>query len=334
MIASRTTTMARGKGTLSRVFSFLALVVCALALSTPAQAMPLGGDHSSQGIPAGTPPELENVGVDEHLDGQLPMDAQFRDHTGKAVRLGDFFDQKRPVVFVFAYHTCPVVCSLILDDTMKTLKEVPWTLGKEYEMVVISIHPRESLEKTTAKRAGLLASYGRPEADKGLHMLVGDQANIERATKAAGYNYRYDAELDQFAHPSVVMIAKPNGQLARYLYGLEFPPNDVRLGLFEAAEGRSITTVEQIILYCYHYDPKGGKYVLVASRVMQVGGGMTAIVLASVLSMFWIRERRKGGLIAKDEGEEASSSSNEDSSKQDTASTGDDTAGDDEGNKK
>jgi protein SCO1/2 len=322
MNASRATTMLRAKG---QSLFMLVAVVCALAFGTQAHAMPIGGDHSSAGIPAGTPPELENVGVDEHLDGQLPLDAQFRDHTGKPVKLGDFFDQKRPVVFVFAYHTCPVVCSLILEDTMKTLKDVPWTLGKEYEMVVISIHPRESLEKTAAKRAGLLASYGRPEAEQGLHLLVGDQANIDRATKAVGYNYRYDAELDQFAHPSVVMIAKPNGQIARYLYGLEFPPNDVRLGLFEAAEGRSITTVEQIILYCYHYDPKGGKYVLVASRVMQVGGGMTALVLASVLSMFWIRERRKGGLIAKEE---------EDSPSKDTAPSGDETAGDDEGNKK
>jgi protein SCO1/2 len=282
-----------------RPFLIFALLALGLAWPASARAVPIGGDVSSQGIPAGVPPELENVGVDEHLDAQLPLDTRFVDHTGKPVALGDYFDGKRPVVFVFAYHTCPVVCSLILDDTMKTLSEISWTLGKEYEMVVVSINPRESLEKTTAKRAGLLGGYNRDGADRGLHLLKGDQANIDRVARAVGFKYRYDADLDQYAHPSVVMIAKPNGQMARYLYGLEFPPNDVKLGLFEASEGRSISTIEQIILYCYHYDPKGGKYVLVASRVMRIGGGLTALILGSMLAMFWIRERKRGGLIAK-----------------------------------
>jgi protein SCO1 len=276
----------------------LTLVVLGLSWSASARAVPIGGDTPGQGIPAGMPRELEDVGVDEHMDGQLPLDADFRDHTGKPVKLGEFFDGKRPVVFLFAYHTCPVVCSLILSDTIKSLKEVEWTIGKEFDVVVISVNPHESLEKTAAKRAGMLGDYVRPEAANGLHLLVGDKVNIDRAAAAVGFKYKYDADIDQYAHPSVVMLAKPNGRVARYLYGLEFPPNDMRIGLLEASEGRSISTVEQVILYCYHYDPKGGKYVLVASRVMRLGGGLTAVILGSVLSMFWIRERRKGGLLS------------------------------------
>ncbi len=296
----------------------LALVALGLAWPSSARAVPIGGNHSGAGIPEGVPPEVEDVGVKEHLNEKLPLDAHLRDHTGKDVVLGDFFGgaptmgahtSPKPVVFFFAYYSCPVVCSLILDDAMKSLNDVSWSLGRDYDMVVVSINPRETTERAAAKRQSLLNSYVRGSAEDGIHVLTADKPTIERLTKAAGFSYHYDADQDQFAHASLMMIAKPDGQLARYLYGLEFPPNDVKLALFEASEGRSINTVEQIILYCYHYDPKGGKYVLVASRVMQIGAGMTAVILGTVLALFWLSERKKWRLAkanaAKNSAQEA-----------------------------
>ncbi len=175
---------------------------------------------------------------------------------------------------------------------------IGWNIGKEYDVVTISIDPDETLEKSAAKRTAILNEYGASrglsdEARKGWHFLIGSKESIAKVAAAAGFEYQYDPEIKQWGHPSVVMIAKPDGRMARYLYGLEFPPNDLKIGLLEASEGRSISTIEQIILYCYHYDPKGGKYVLVARRVMQVGGGAVAIVLFSFLGLFWGRELKK-----------------------------------------
>lgn len=252
---------------------------------------------------AHTPRELEHVGVNEHLDEMLPLDTPFRDHTGKPVTLRSFFDGKRPLVLQFAYHTCPVVCGMITTNLNTGLKDVPWTIGQEYDVVTISIDPNESLEKTAAKRTSILADYtsytaqGGRFATKekgGWHFLVGDAAAIAAVTKAAGFEYQYDERQKQWGHPSVVMVVKPDGRMARYLYGLEFPAADLRLGLLEASEGRSISTVEKLILYCYHYDPQGGKYVLVAMRVMQVGAGGIAVILIGLLALVWVREFRRG----------------------------------------
>ncbi len=337
---------------LPKARALLATAACCLSLA-------IAGDASAQ--PATMPKELEHVGVTEHLDGQLPLATKFRDHTGKDVELGQYFDGKRPVVLQFAYHSCPVVCSMITNNLAAGLKGVPWTIGKEFDVVTISIDPNESLEKTAAKRSGILAEYGRVEfnaftidpskmdppvvegvdgkdggvallpgaaeqprveykhdvghisPDKaGWHFLVarsGDEKAIADVAKAAGFEYQYDERQKQWGHPSVIMIVKPNGRMARYLYGIEFNPADIRLGLLEASEGRHISTIEKLILYCYHYDPQGGKYVLVARRVMQVGGGAVAIVLFGVLGLLWARELRKPKKDAKETDRETEATS-------------------------
>lgn len=259
--------------------------VCAVALL----GMLLGGRMASA-QPSVTPAEFEGVDVREQLDKPLPKDAVFRDHTGKAVRLGDFFDGKRPVVLTLAYASCKVVCSMVLGGEVESLKEIPWTLGNEYRAVTISIDPRETPEIAAKKRRQMIALYGR--ADKDWDFLVGDEANIKRVADAVGFQYRYDARSDQYAHPAVLMITKPNGELARYLYGLQFDPKDVRLGLLEASEGRSITTIEKMILYCFMYDPIGAKYVVVAKNVMRVAGAITVALLGGFLLLMWRRERR------------------------------------------
>jgi protein SCO1 len=238
-----------------------------------------------------TPAELEGVDVREQLDKPLPKDALFRDHTGKQVRLGDYFDGKRPVVLTLAYHSCKVVCSMVLGAEVETLKAQDWTLGKEYRAVTISIDPRDTPAIAAKKRRQMLALYGR--ADRDWDFLVGDEATIKRVAAAVGFSYRYDKREDQYAHPAALMVVKPTGELARYLYGLQFDPKDVRLGLLEAAQGRSVSTLEKVILYCYMYDPIGAKYVLVARNVMRVGGAITVVLLGGFLLLMWRRERKK-----------------------------------------
>jgi protein SCO1/2 len=284
----------------------LAFAAALLALATPAvvRAEPAGGGTAAAGLSAGpvgaddvgkpiVPPGLEDVGVDEHLDKQIPMDAIFRDQNGKMVRFGDLFDGKRPVVLTLAYHTCPTVCSLVLSQTVESLKQVPWTVGKEYTAITLSFDPRETQERTVAKRNDIVKQYGRPEGEQGWTFLTGNDANIHQVTDAVGFHYHYVEREQQFAHPTVILIVKPNGQMARYLYGLEYSPKDVRLGLLEASNGRSITTVDRILLYCYHYDPNGGRYVLVATRVMQIGAGLAGLALIAFLATFWIGELLK-----------------------------------------
>ena len=241
--------------------------------------------------PSVMPLELEGVDVNEHLNKPLPADAVFRDHTGKRVRLGDYFDGQKPVVLTLAYHSCKVVCSMVLGAEVETLKKQPWTLGNEYRAVTISIDPRDTVELAAKKRKQMLALYGRSTASD-WNFLVGDKANIDKVAKAIGFQYRYDERHDQYAHPAVLMLATPNGKMARYLYGLEFAENDVRVGLLEASQGRSISTVEKAILYCYMYDPIGAKYVVVGRNVMKLGGVVTMLGLAIFLTVLWRRERR------------------------------------------
>jgi protein SCO1 len=251
----------------------------------------LGTAGEARAQVAAMPPELEDVGVTEHLDSELPLDLEFRDHDGKTRKLREFFDGKKPVVLTFAYHTCPVVCSMIANNLAKTMHEISWTLGEQFTALTISIDPNETLENTQKKRLSVLAEYGR--SDHGWTFLTGSEKNIAAVTNAAGFKFKYDPEQKQWAHTSLVMVVKPDGKMARYLYGFEAPAADLKLALMEASQGRSISTIEQIILYCYHYDPKGGRYVIVARRVMQVGGGAVAIVLFGILGLFWARELRK-----------------------------------------
>ncbi|MGO9836676.1 MAG: SCO family protein [Polyangiaceae bacterium] len=248
----------------------------------------------SDGIPASPAPELAGVDIVEHLGQALPRDAAFRDTDGEPVRLGDYFDGKRPTLFVFAYHTCPMLCSLVLDATVKSLNDVAWTVGQEFDVVSVSIDPRDTPETATKKRAQVIASYPRAKGDpKGWHFLVGDEKNIRRVTDAIGFEYRYDARQQQYAHPAAIYLLGPDGRIGRYLYGISYDPNDVRLGLLEASQGRSISTTEKILLFCYHYDPQGKHYALVAMNVMRLGGAVTVFALGGLIAVMWARERRR-----------------------------------------
>jgi protein SCO1 len=246
------------------------------------------------------PKQLEHVGVVEHLDGPLALDAMFIDTEGKVARLGQYFGQNKPRVLVFAYHSCPQQCSMVLKAVNAGLSKLNWTLGKEYDMVVISIDPNdakgEGLLRSKAKRALFISEYNRPGAESGITFLQGEKSAIDAVAKSVGFEFEFDR--GQYNHPSVLMLTKQNGDLARYLYGLDFIPNDLRLGLLEASEGRSISTLEQFMIYCFTYDPKGAKYVLVAWRVMRIGGAAVALALGTFLALLWRHEIRKKSLSA------------------------------------
>ena len=245
-------------------------------------------------VPNVTPPELEGVDVVEHLGAALPRAAAFRDSDGKAVKLGDYFDGKRPTLFVFAYHTCPMLCSLVLDATIRSLNAIAWTVGEQFDVVSISIDPKDTPETATRKRAQVVGTYARAHGDpKGFHFLVGAEDQIRLVTEAVGFKYRYDVRQKQYAHPAAIYLLTPEGALARYLYGIQYPPGDIRLGLLEASEGRSISTTDRVLLFCYHYDPQGKKYALVAMNVMRLGGAVTLVLLGGLLAIMWLRERRK-----------------------------------------
>jgi protein SCO1 len=250
--------------------------------------------EQAEGTPNTTPAELEGVDIAEHLGQPLPREATFRDSDGKPVRLGDYFDGKRPTVLVFAYHTCPMLCSLVLDATVKSLNDVAWTVGDQFDVVSISIDPRDTPETATKKRAQVAAAYARGKGStRGWHFLVGEENDIRRVTDAVGFRYRFDARQKQYAHPAAIYLLTPEGHIGRYLYGIQYDPGDVRLGLLEASEGRSITTTERFLLFCYHYDPQGKHYALVAMNVMRLGGVVTVALVGGFLALMWVRERRR-----------------------------------------
>jgi protein SCO1/2 len=263
-----------------------------VARAQPSPFAQLGDDHA-RAVSNELPQQLEEVGVDEHLLRNLPGGATFRDHTGRTVHLRDYFDGRRPVVLNLAYYSCPVLCGMIQQAASRSLKEQPWTIGREYQVVTISIDPRDTPATARTKRATVLRQYGRPEAARGWAFLTGDEANIRRVARAVGFRYTYDARQQNYAHPAVIMLATPDGKIARYLYGLDFDPQDVRIGLLEASQGRSISSVEHILLYCYRYDPNAQGYVVVAMHVMQIGGALTILVLGGFLFFLWRRELRR-----------------------------------------
>lgn len=240
-----------------------------------------------------TPRELETIGVDEHLGARVPLDARFLDHRGHATTLGRYFDGRRPVVLNLVYHRCTMLCSMVLNGVIRSLKATPWSVGDQYDVVTVSIDPRDRPEVASAKRERVLEAYGRPTAERGWHFLVGAENDSRRVADAVGFRYRFDRASDQYAHPAVTVLLTPDGRVARYLYGIDYPPTDVRVGLLEASEGRQVSTVEKLILYCYHYDPQGKKYALVAMNVMKLGGAATMLGLGGLLTVLWSRERKR-----------------------------------------
>jgi protein SCO1/2 len=245
------------------------------------------------------PEALEEVGITEHLDAKLPMDLEFRDEDGLSVTLGSFFDGERPVILTLNYYRCPMLCGLMLNGLVDGLEQMEWTPGQEFEIVTVSINPLETPALAKEKKQNYLKRYGRPSAVTGWHFLTGREPEIDRLAETVGFRFVYDPVEQQYAHAAAIFVCTPDGRVARYLYGIEYPSKRLKLGLLEASEGKIGSTIDRLIMYCYHYDPSSRRYSPVAMNIMRVGGGATASILVVALGMFWFREWRRKKSIAK-----------------------------------
>jgi protein SCO1/2 len=236
-------------------------------------------------------PEANEIAVDEMLGAELDLDLTFVDQEGKTVTLGDYFDGEHPVLITLNYYRCPTLCNLQLNGLTRTLQGFEWTPGDQYRIVTVSIDPREGPELAAKKRATHLEALGRGEVD--WNFLTGDALQVRMLAAQLGIGYAYDAEQDQYAHPAVLMFISPEGKVARYLYGLEYQPSDVKFALMEAAQGRVGSPVDKLILSCFHYDATLGEYGPFAMGIMRLGGGAMILIVGIPLVIAWRRERRR-----------------------------------------
>jgi protein SCO1/2 len=232
------------------------------------------------------PPGLKNVGIEQHLNEQIPQGLTFHDETGKGVQLGDYFG-KKPMILNLVYYQCPMLCGEVLSGLESALRVLKFDVGKEFDVLTVSFDPKETPEMAAAKKAEYLKRYGRAGAEQGWHFLTGPAASIDVLTKAAGFQYQYDPKSDRFAHATAIMVLTPEGKIAQYYYGVEFAPKDLRLGLVQASENKIGTVVDQVLLYCYHYDPDTGKYGAIIGRVLQLAAGATVLILGTFLVMMF-----------------------------------------------
>jgi protein SCO1/2 len=244
------------------------------------------------------PKQLQEVGIDQKLNAQLPLDLPFRDDSGRQVKLGDYFG-KRPVVLALVYYSCPMLCTQILNGMVSSLRVVTFNPGEEFEVVAVSFDSRERPPLASDKKEAMLKTYGRPQTAKGWHFLTGDESSIKALTKAVGFHYTWDAHTNQFAHASAIMVVTPEGKMSKYFYGIEYAPKDLRLGLIEAAENKIGTPVDQILLFCYHWDSATGKYTPIALSGLRVAGAATLLMLGAFFFVNFRREARERASLNK-----------------------------------
>jgi protein SCO1 len=275
-------------------FAFLFCSIVAYAQAgPPGPSSPLYGARRDNGnVSTGLPTALRDVGIQQKLNQQLPLDLVFHDETGQPVKLGQYFGQ-RPVVLALVYYNCPMLCTQILNGMVTSFRVLPFQISKEFDVVTISFDPRETAALAAAKKkvyVGYLPEKMQAGASDGWHFLTGDAESIKQITDAVGFRYHYDESTKQFAHASGIMVTTPQGKLSRYFYGIDYPARDLRLGLIESAQNKIGSPVDQLLLYCYHYDPATGKYGAVVMNIMRVAGVAT---LLGLLGMIVLLRKRK-----------------------------------------
>jgi protein SCO1/2 len=241
---------------------------------------------------------IQQVAFDQKINQPLPLELPFRDETGRAVALRDYFG-RRPVVLALVYYECPMLCTYVLDGLVRTLKPLSFNPGQDFEVVVVSFSPKETPALATAKKANYLRSYGRPQTADGWHFLTGQPDSIRALTEAVGFRYLFDEQTQQYAHASGLVVLTPQGKMFRYFYGIDYPPRDLRLALVEASANRLGTVTDQLLLFCFHYDPKTGKYGLLITRVLQAMCLGTVLALGIFLVRMFRRERRLSAGVAQ-----------------------------------
>lgn len=248
----------------------------------------------SQSEGVGLPQPLKEIGIQQKLGEQLPLETEFKDENGRAVKLGEFFNKGRPVVLAFVYYECPMLCNEVLNGLTGSLKGIAFDAGKEFDVVAISFDARENDKPDLAKnkKESYMARYGRPGTEKGWHFLTGTQASIDAAAGAAGFSYKWDEKSNQFAHAGGVMVATPDGRMSRYFYGIDYAPRDLKMGIMESGDSKIGSAAEQLMLYCFHYDPSTGQYGLAILRVMRLAAIFTLLGMGAMGLVFWRRNRR------------------------------------------
>jgi protein SCO1/2 len=274
----------------------------AAALAQPPAQAPLGWPPVQYGGPVqqggaarngvlGLPSPFQRLGFDQRVGQQVPEGLVFRDEAGRTVRIGDYFG-KRPVVLALVYFRCPMLCPLTLNGLARSLKGMSFDAGQEFEVVVVSFDPRETPAAAAAAKREALRAYGRPETAPGWHFLTGGPEPIRRLTQAVGFRYFWDPQVGQFAHAAGIVLLTPHGVASRYLYGIEFPPRNVRLGLVEAAGNRIGSPIDQVLLYCFHYDPVQGRYSAVTLRIVRLCALASVLGLGLTIALLLRRERQ------------------------------------------
>jgi protein SCO1/2 len=268
-----------------------ALVAASLAftLSVPAEAGPVSAPDRMEAAPK----RLKGVDVVEHLGERVPGSLAFKDHDGKPVTLNDYLHDGVPVIVTFNYSSCPMLCSLQLNAFVDGLKKLDFSPGKDFRIVTVLLDPNETNETAHRFRARYLSNYNRPGTEQGWSFLTGSDENIRALAKAVGFSYNYNEVRKEYVHPAAIALLSPEGKVARYLYGLEYPDKTLRLGLVEASEGRVGTSLDRLILFCFHYDSSEGRYSPIATRIMQLAGGLSVVILAGFLTILIRRDKKR-----------------------------------------
>ena len=252
------------------------------------------GQSMTQGIlspPASLrPPYLENVGIEQRLDGPVPADLAFVDDIGRGVKLGDYFG-KKPLILNLVYYNCTMLCGEALAGLSASMKVIKFDVGDQFDVITVSFNPQETPDLAASKKKEYVKRYGRAGAEKGWHFLTGRAESINALAKAVGFQYQYDATRNQYAHTTAIMVLTPEGRISRYFYGVEFAPKDLRLGLVEASSGKIGNPVDQVLLYCYHYDPAVGRYGAVVANLLKIGAAVTILFIAGLLLVLFRLER-------------------------------------------
>lgn len=280
--------------------------VCLLILSCTVVSAQMGQRQGSSPLysskpyepsaPNGLPRVLKEVGIDQKLNQQLPADAVFKDEAGNEVKLGSYFG-KRPIVLSLVYYDCPMLCTQILNGMIGSFKTLSLKPGQDFDVVSISFDSRETPALAAAKKAlyvNNLPETKRADATAGWHFLTGDEENIHQVTDAVGFRYRFDTSTNQFAHASAIYVVTPEGKLSHYFYGIEYAPRDLRLALVEASQNKIGSVVDQLMLYCYHYDPATGRYGAIVLNIIRLGGVVTLIAIGL---MFLVMRKRNSARV-------------------------------------
>ena len=239
------------------------------------------------------PPALADAGIEEHLGAFVDRTLAFRDETGKSVVLGDYLSRGKPVLLNFAYFHCPMLCGLIQDAMVNGMKSMPWTPGREYEVLTVSMDTREGPQEALPVKRHLLEKLGKAGAESGWHVLTGGRKPVESLAASTGFKFNYLPDRNEFAHGAGLIFLSPEGKVSRYLYGVEFSPRDLRLALLDASEGRALSLGDKLAMFCYRYDANSKGYVLFAQNFMKAGGALVTVLLAFLLASLWRQELKR-----------------------------------------